>query len=196
MSVPYDPAGAGDLSSIRSSQASSVTDFGELVENLDRLRPRMTALARRFAPSRDVAEDIVQNAFEKAVRGWQRFQGRSKCSTWLHRIVVNEALMWLRAEKRRSRRFPSLGEQDAEFGAHWADPAPDPGRQLLACRRSQRLRECVAALPPCEREVIEACALRGRSYAEYASAAGIGRAAAKSRAFRARQRLRQLLDRP
>ena len=42
-----------------------------------------------------------QNAFVKALRHREQFQGDAAPSTWIHRIVINEALMWLRSERRR-----------------------------------------------------------------------------------------------
>ena len=167
-------------------------DERELDETFARLRPRMSAVARRIVRSSDAAEDVVQNAFEKAVHKLSTFDGRSLLSTWLHRIVVNEALMWLRSETRRRRRFALASETGAEPERH-PDPDGDPSRPLFAHEQIARLRAGLASLPPAERDVLEQCALAGESYDAYASRAGIGSAAAKSRAFRARQRLRDWL---
>ena len=158
-------------------------------EQLGPLRPRMEAVARRIVRSPDAAEDIVQNALEKALRGLPGFDGRARLSTWVHRIVVNESLMWLRTESRRRRRVELASESGAEPERH-PDPDADPARPLDARERVAQLRAGLAALPPAEREVLERCALAGESYDAYARRAGIGAAAAKSRAYRARQRLR------
>lgn len=165
---------------------------GELDFVLGKLRPRMCAVARRIVRSTDAAEDVVQNAFEKAVRNLARFDGRSRLSTWLHRIVVNEALMWVRSESRRRRRFALAAETGTEPEEH-ADPESDPARPLFERELHAHLREGLAALPASERDVLEQCALEGQSYDVYARRRGIGAAAAKSRAYRARQRLRRWL---
>jgi len=162
----------------------------ELGEHLAELQPRMTAVAMRFAGNRHAAEDIVQNAYEKVLRNIGRFAHRARLSTWIHRIVVNEALMWLRSEQRRARYVldgPDWEKLDP------VEPAPDPAQRLFARERANRLREAIAALPPGEREVLQSCALGEQSYEDFARQRGTGTAAAKSRAFRARRRLRASL---
>src|SRR5215217_2188035 len=57
---------------------------------------RMLAVARRFLRDDEAARDAVQDAFLSAFRGIGRFDGHAQVSTWLHRIVVNAALMRLR----------------------------------------------------------------------------------------------------
>jgi len=158
----------------------------------------MLAVARRFASSGDAAEDIVQNAFEKAIRHLERFDGRSRLSTWLHRIVVNEALMWLRAEKRRHQRVVEHAEPELVAMAASGSPAspatpPDALERLISHQRRKRIHLALATLASSDREVLEACALGGQSYDDYSRRTGIAAAAAKSRAFRARRRLRDQL---
>jgi RNA polymerase sigma-70 factor (ECF subfamily) len=178
-----------------STGAAAAFDPERLGETLAGLHARMNAVARRVVRDPEAAEDVVQNAFEKAVRRISTFDGRALFSTWLHRIVVNEALMWLRTESRRSRRIELTAEGGAEPERH-ADPDADPARRLFERERIDQLRAGIAALPALERDVLERCALAGESYETYASRAGIGAAAAKSRAYRARQRLRGWLHYP
>lgn len=165
-------------------------DEPDLGSTLTLLRPRMTSVALRFAPSRDAAEDIVQSAFEKALRHLEQFRGGAQLSTWIHRIVVNESLMWLRSEKRRSWRLLDVEECDQ---SEWADADLDPSQDLIARERAERLRQSIAALPPGEQEVLLLCALQDVSYEEFHLRTGVRPAAAKSRAFRGRRRLRELL---
>jgi RNA polymerase sigma-70 factor (ECF subfamily) len=153
---------------------------------LQALRPRMVAVALRFTREPDVAQDVVQSAFEKAIRHRDQFRGRARVSTWLHRIVANEALMWLRAERRRARRTGPLSDAEPEA---LADPAPDAAAELTRAQDARALRREIARLDADDRDVIEGCLLRGRSYAEYGAERGVHPAAAKSRAFRARRRL-------
>jgi RNA polymerase sigma-70 factor (ECF subfamily) len=154
------------------------------------LEPRLVALAARLVRDRHTAEDVVQSAFEKAIRNGHRFRGESRVSTWLHRIVANEALMWLRSHGRRARRTRDLDDtvEDA-----LADPRPDA---LEAVQRGQRvagLRAALARLRPEERDVLFGCALGGATYAELGRESGLDPAALKSRAYRARRRLESLL---
>jgi len=155
------------------------------------LEPRMTAVACRFTRDPDRARDVVQSAFEKVVRHGWRFQGNARVSTWIHRIVANEALMWLRSERRRSGLQRESIEGDTET---IVDPTPAAPDLLDQKRRVSRLRQAIARLCREERDVIEHCTLAGLSYAEYAANAGVHPAAIKSRAFRARRHLARTLE--
>jgi RNA polymerase sigma-70 factor (ECF subfamily) len=160
---------------------------------LERLEPRLRAVALRFTKDADTARDIVQSAFEKAIRHGAGFQGQSLVSTWMHRIVANEALMWLRSERRRAEVSSETGRGDE---AAVADSAPGPAEDLDRRLRTARLREAIEQLCREEREVVLSCALAGLSYAEYGERTGTHPAAVKSRAFRARRRLGALLTEP
>jgi RNA polymerase sigma-70 factor, ECF subfamily len=86
----------------------------------------MLVVARRLLRNEDDARDAVQDAFLNAFRALPRFREEAKLSTWLHRIVINAALMKLRAAKRRSEvnidcLLPLFDEQ----GRH-AKPVDDP----------------------------------------------------------------------
>jgi RNA polymerase sigma-70 factor (ECF subfamily) len=63
---------------------------------IERYQRRMLAVARRFARIRGDAEDIVEQSFQKAFVHLRKFEGKSSFSTWVTRIAINEALMWLR----------------------------------------------------------------------------------------------------
>jgi len=153
---------------------------------LETLRPRLLAVAGRITRDHDSAADVVQNAFEKVLRKRDQFEGRARVSTWLHRIVANEALMWLRSERRRAARFAPWTDTTED---HVADHRPDPAEHTLRRDEARRLRAALAHLDRSERDVIEGCLLPDRSYRDYGRATGIHPAAAKSRAFRARRRL-------
>lgn len=151
---------------------------------LAELEPRLRAVALRFTRDPANAADVVQNAFEKAIRHRDHFRGEARISTWLHRIVANEALMWLRGEKRRGETFVASGDEPGVI-----DPAPSPCASLAERERRERISRGLASLRDDEREVLTCCALEGKSYAEYGRAAGLHPSAVKSRAFRARRRL-------
>ena len=57
---------------------------------------RLLAVARRFTRNDEDAEDVLQSAYLSAFRALSNFEGACQLSTWLHRIVVNTALMKLR----------------------------------------------------------------------------------------------------
>ena len=64
----------------------------------------MLATARRLVRTDEDARDVLQEAFLAAFRAFDSFAGAARLSTWLHRIVVNAALMKLRSRRRRRRR--------------------------------------------------------------------------------------------
>ncbi len=152
--------------------------------------PKLRAVALRYTRNPDDAADVLQNAMEKILRNGHQFRGGAQVSTWMYRVVANEALMWLRAERRRGARWTSAesGEVDST-----PDREPSPAEQVERQDEVDRLREAISALASDERDVIEHCALREQSYAEWGRVRRLHPAAAKSRAFRARQRLRELL---
>ncbi len=152
--------------------------------------PRLRAVALRYTRDPDAAADVLQNALEKVLRNGHQFRGGSKVSTWMHRVVANEALMWLRSERRRHARIGVSEDGDLD-GA--PDPGPSAEDRLASAGEVARLRGAIASLSGEEREVIEGCSLRDLSYAEWGARRGLHPGAVKSRAFRARQRLRELL---
>src|SRR5678816_378355 len=89
---------------------------------------RLLDVARRFLPNEQDAQDAVQDAFIRAFRAIGGFQERSQLHTWLHRIVVNSALMKLRERRRKPEEsiddllptFVSDGHQATASG-EWSD---------------------------------------------------------------------------
>ncbi len=158
---------------------------------LAHLEPRLASVAMSVTRDSEAARDVVQNAFEKVLRHGSRFRGQSRVSTWVHRIVTNEALMWLRSQRRRREEQPA----DENGGIPFAvDGRPSAVDVLDSRERLRRLCNGVNQLPAEERAVVRHCALDGQTYAEYGELRGLHPAAVKSRAFRARRRLAQLLE--
>src|SRR5262245_53978629 len=62
---------------------------------------RLLAVARRYTRDEEEARDVVQSAYLNAYRSLASFEGSAQLSTWLHRIVVNAALMRLRSRRRK-----------------------------------------------------------------------------------------------
>jgi RNA polymerase sigma-70 factor (ECF subfamily) len=156
-----------------------------------RLEPRLSAVALGVTRDPDAARDVVQNAFVKVLRHGDKFRGQARVSTWLHRIVTNEALMWRRSQSRR-REDPLDDHGERADGLASASRSP---ADLAEWRQQvERLREGLAALPREEREVLHGCALEGQTYSEYGRRHGLHPAAVKSRAFRARRRLAVALE--
>jgi RNA polymerase sigma-70 factor (ECF subfamily) len=152
---------------------------------------RLRQVALRITHDPAAADDVLQNAVEKALRHRERFRGEARASTWLHRIVVNEALMWYRGERRR-------GAQRARLSEALAFAGPEPGAQaldaLLARERRERVRRALGSLRPEDAGLLAHVYGEERGYASWARRTGMRASAAKTRAFRARRALRAALE--
>lgn len=176
----------------RSALAASLPcdDPPRLGQLLSRLEPRLTAVALRLVRDPDAAADVVQEAFEKVLRSCHQFRGSAKPSTWMHRIVVNEAFLWLRRERRHA---PS--RLDPEDWALAFASTDDPERSAAAREELTRLRRALGRLPAAERRLLTEPSLRGRAYMELARELQLSAGAARLRALRTRRRLAATLDR-
>lgn len=159
--------------------------------------PRLLLVARRFFRSEEDARDALQDAFIQAFRALPRFEGHCRLGTWLHRILVNSALMKLRSQRARPEEsieplLPRFGED-----GHAADPAVDwqePAALLERKDLRQRVRQAIDRLPENHRTVLLLRDIEELDTAETAAALGITENAVKVRLHRARQALRELLD--
>lgn len=159
---------------------------------------RMLAVARRMLRHEEEARDAVQEAFLLAFRGLPRFAGQSRIGTWLHRIVVNAALMKLRSRRARPEEsieplLPTFLEDG--HATHSYRPWPESAEQLLARSEVRSLvRASIDRLPPTYRTVLLLRDIEELDTAEVAGLLEISPNAVKIRLHRARQALRELLD--
>lgn len=168
--------------------------YEELVRGLS---PRLLATARRFLPDESDANDALQDAFLSAFKALDRFDGASRLSTWLHRIVVNACLMKLRARGRRDeRRIDDMLPKFDGTGHAMEPPSPWPDESMNADRREVRelVRAAISELPDDFRNVLMIRDIEGLDTAEAAVVLGLSEANVKTRLHRARQALRELLD--
>lgn len=164
---------------------------------LRRYGPRMLATARRLLNNEEEARDAVQEAMLSAFKAAPRFAGDSLVGTWLHRIVVNAALMRLRSRRRKPEvaiedLLPSFQADGHRVLQAQGDPYPDEAleqAQLLAL-----LRACVPELPAVYREVYVLRDIEEWSSEEVAVAMGLTPNAVKIRLHRARQALITLVQ--
>lgn len=163
----------------------------------ERNNQRLFRAAWSILRDRDQAEDAVQSAYLKAFTAIGSFAGRSSLSTWLTRIVINEALGRKRAEKRRRARV----DQDSVL--FLADYKEKLMRGSASCRSPeisfaraeirQMLESAIARLPDPFRLVFVLREIEDMNVAEVAEALGIAAATVKTRHFRARRRLQEEL---
>jgi RNA polymerase sigma-70 factor, ECF subfamily len=159
---------------------------------------RMLATARRLLGSEQDAQDAVQDAFLQVHRHVGEFQGESRVSTWLHRIVVNAALMKLRSRRRKPEQ--ELDDRSPQFdqAASWLRPTAvweRPSEELLASAETRAMvRRSIDRLPASYREVLQLRDIDDLDTEETAELLRVSTNAVKVRLHRARQALRGLLE--
>jgi RNA polymerase sigma-70 factor (ECF subfamily) len=160
---------------------------------------RLLAVARRFMSSDEDAQDVVQSAYLNAFRALDDFEATAQLSTWLHRIVVNTALMTLRSRRRkREESIEDLLPAFREDGHHveqfteWSAPAD---RVMERKETRAIVRACIDELPDSYRAVLILRDIEELSTQEAAEKLGMTATAVKVRLHRARQALSTLLRR-
>jgi RNA polymerase sigma factor (sigma-70 family) len=144
-------------------------------------------LARWLTRNGHDAEDVVQEAFLRALRFFGGFHG-GNARAWLLAIVRNTCYDWLR-RNRPSEAFDSFDEEVHSV----ADQGPTPEDFVIEQADRLRLREALETLPLAWREVLILRELEGLSYKEIAEVAGIKMGTVMSRLARARTGLQQQL---
>ena len=158
---------------------------------------RVYRLALRITRNTEDAEDVQQETLLKVHRKLGQFEGRSRFTTWVSRIAINEALMCLR--KRRSGFYVPLEEtvQPAEeSAASEAFQSPIEGPEAAYSRKEVRelLKRAVSRLRPAYRIVFLLRAVEQLSTSETARVLRISASAVKARMRRARSELRDWLE--
>jgi RNA polymerase sigma-70 factor (ECF subfamily) len=160
---------------------------------------RLLAVARRFTHDEQDAQDILQSSYLSAFRALRDFEGACQLSTWLHRIVVNTALMRIRSRRRRPEEsIETLLPVFQEDGHHvdrfsdWSTPAD----QLIERKQTRVfVRQCIETLPENYRVVLMLRDIEELSTQDVAAQLGLTMTAVKVRLHRARQALSTLLRR-
>ena len=149
---------------------------------------RAYRLAYRVTGSREDAEDVVQDAFVRCFRALPRHRGEASFSTWVMRIVTNESI---RALQKRRRRQPRWFRMVRSRGDR-AEGALD--RAVEARCVSDTVAECLEQLPPRDRTLLTMRYVEGYSATEIGDLLEQPPGTVRSHLFRARQRLRELLE--
>jgi len=175
-----------------SPPADELNRFVRLTEPMHKCVYR---LAFRIVHNCQDAEDIRQETFLKAHRYLGRFEGRSKFRTWISRIAINEALMFLRRQPKAI--HVSVGDlggcHDAEGGNELRSPVQNPENAYYLKELGDHLKNAIGGLRPGLRVVFLLRTATQLSVAETAFALQISHSAVKSRMRRARIQLQSSL---
>lgn len=183
---PIDPAW---LERVRAREPAASR---ELVE---RLQPLVLRIVRAHRPWRMAEEDLCQEVFMRVFASLDQHRGAVPFHHWVSRVAVNTCIDHLRRQRAR----PEL---------RWADLDADTARAVENLGQTDReesaaegfalrdlLEQILATLPPRDRLLLQLTALEQRSPQEVSALTGWSPTLIKVRAFRARQRLRQALER-
>jgi RNA polymerase sigma-70 factor (ECF subfamily) len=205
---PVTTADAADvLAALRRGDEQA---FRDLVR---RHQPTLLRLARVYAPSHAVAEEIVQETWLAVLRGLDGFDGRAALHTWMARILVNIAR---RRSGREARSTPlsSLARAETDdiepvvdparfvssgpYAGHWASYPDDwsavPESVLLSREVHAVARAAIARLSPAQRIVITLRDLQGWPPQDVCDALEISEANHRVLLHRARAKVRQALE--
>ena len=187
-----DPAGERTL--VVAAKNGDEQAFETLFKRYQR---RTFAVVLQYTRVVEDAEDIVQQSFYKAFVHLCRFQGESSFSTWLTRIAINEALMFLRSIG--AVRTMSIEESSEREGPSNAleipDSSLDPETSCARQEEVQILSQALGNLRPQMRKAIQLRDLEEVSTEEAARRMGLSAGALKARLFHARRKLRKKLSR-
>ena len=182
-----------DLDLVHATQDGDVSAFEELVARYDR---KLLRIAEHITHNREDSQDAVQESFLKAFQHVSDFREHSQFSTWLIRIIVNQALMKLR--KRHTTKEVSLDDDfqaDGDiFPREIADWAPNPEELYRRCEIRNILVNAFEELRPNLRTVFVLRDIEGLSINQTAEVLDLSPTAVKTRLFRARLQLRELLS--
>jgi RNA polymerase sigma-70 factor (ECF subfamily) len=146
-------------------------------------------LARWLTRNDQDAQDVTQEAFLRAFRFFDGYQG-GNMRAWLLTIVRNTCYTWLH----QNRPLESAVEFDEEIHSVDMSGGPDPEIQVLANANKETLQRALGELPEIFREVLVLREIEGMSYKEIADVASVSLGTVMSRLARARTRLRQSLS--
>src|SRR5579871_3674566 len=182
-------AATSDEALIKGARSGNTDAFDELVRRHSR---QVYGMSFRMLKNREDAEDNLQNAFCKAYGKIRQFEGKSRFSTWLMRITINEALMTLRRRRLEglAQYTDNNNEEDSAAEVDVRDMRADPEREYLTKELAAAAFE---ALRPTLKYTFILQKAEGWTSEELAEAMDVTKETVKSRIFRARVRMRQRL---
>jgi RNA polymerase sigma-70 factor, ECF subfamily len=170
-------------------------DRGAFALMVDANSDQIYRLALKMLGDEQDAEDVLQETFIKAFKNIQRFEGRSKLSTWLYRIAVNESLMILR--KRKGITVDIDQDFETDDGELMPRQITDwcclPEKELMSAETRQAIDQAIKTLSDTNRAAFLLRDVEGLSTHEAAEVLNISESALKVRLMRARMALRESL---
>jgi len=160
---------------------------GAFIQLVTRYRRKVFAMSARFARDRDDLDDICQDIFIKVYENVGKFRSDAPFEHWLSRIAIRTCYDALRKRRKEKGNVP-LDTIHYQIAA-------ESGEDHLAAEQARSLLEMgMAQLNPAERLVITLLELEEKPVREIAELTGWSETNVKVRAFRARQKLKHILE--
>jgi len=158
-------------------------------------------LALRLTGNRADAEDLSQDALIRALKALPGFRGESMASTWVYRITVNAWKNRVRSEKRRhfwkTVTLGLVGGDDGEDEVRDVKADDPPLDADLAKEETAKMvQKSLLELDEDDRAIVVLREIAEKSYGEIGAVLGLAEGTVKSRLFRARAKLKGLLEQP
>ncbi len=177
-----------DIELIEQTLVGNQAAYADLIKRHQRF---VFTLAMRFSKNREDAEEIAQDCFIKAYRSLSSFQRQSKFSTWLYSIVYTTAMTFLRKKRVDT---DSIDDENTYIQLENHSSGFDTNSVEIKSR-SYYLNQAIAQLLPDDAAIITLFYMGEQSLEEISQALGIEANTVKVKLFRARQRLKEKLER-
>ena len=179
--IGSEPATPSDGALVAATLGGDEQAFAHLVRRY--LRKAM-AVALEHVPTREDAEDVVQDTFRRVLASLDRFDPERSFEPWFFTILRNTA--------RNAARHGQLRAHEPLALEHGSSQ-PDPYEQTRRGELRSRLVQAIEALPTMQRTCFRLCLVEGLTSAEAASAVGLAESTVRVHVFKARQSLQELL---
>jgi len=151
-------------------------------ELYNRYSPKMLAVCYRFAPSREDAEDMLQEGFIRVFSQMHSFQHKGSFEGWIRKIIVHSCINILK----RNKRFNDNVDLEEAMQAGVKETIP-------SIMQAKQVVECIRLLPIGYRTVLNLYAIEGYSHREIAEIMDIEESTSRSQYTRAKNMLEQIL---
>ena len=178
--------------SVKRLKAGDEAEFERLVQTCEK---RVYNRALRYTNNEADAADIAQEVFLRVYRALPDFKEESAVTTWVYRITVNTAIDLTRKKtRRRENSLTGYGEDEETPELDIVDESFSPELEYEKAELRAALGHAIASLSEEHRKIIIMRDVNGMTYNEIGEILSLGEGTVKSRLFRARDRLRAVLE--
>lgn len=163
---------------------SKIEEFEELIKEHEKFAFNV---AYRLSGNIEDAKDIAQEAFIKAYRNFEKFEGKSKFSTWLYAIINNTAIDYIK----KKNKITNL--EDERFVSSQEGAYDIVEREVEKNEIKKLIHDAINQLPPAHRQVVVLRDMQNLSYEEIGTILNCSIGTVKSRISRGRDILRKII---